>query len=100
LLLPKCLDVTTQLNFFILKPTSSLALSAGSKSGLLGFYDPSIVWEDGTWAYDPDEDDEHDVDSVNNELFVRYRFKGETYEVTFNDEEEVQIPSARASKVE
>lgn len=97
--LPSALDVTVQLNFFLSKQTSTLDLNPGPKSGLLGFYDPSIVrGEDGVWAFDPEDAEEEDGDDVGGEnvLFVRYKYQDRTYEITFSEFDKVHLPSPQA----
>ncbi|KAH9257712.1 hypothetical protein BASA81_004170 [Batrachochytrium salamandrivorans] len=96
-MLPSALDVTVQLNFFLSKQTSTLDLNQGPKSGLLGFYDPSIVrGEDGVWAFDPEDVEEEYDGSGENELFVRYKYQDHMYEITFNEFDKVHLPNPQA----
>ena len=78
--LPKCIDVTEQLQFFV--HNSELDLVALSKASLLGFYDPTRgVRHRG---------------KVRPQLFVRYSFAGHVFELLAEDWEPVHLPSSKA----
>lgn len=89
LLEQKWIDVTVPLQFFV--KDGELSLTASSKAGLLGFYNPCIG-EDQTIA---------SARSVSNSavkplLYVRYAYDGQVFEATFDDDQVVSLPSRYA----
>lgn len=97
------IDATSQMNFYLNKPNDvTLVLKAGSKVGLLGFYDPSIGTESFDAGFAPDEEGEENEEDEEferrrrNRLYVRYWFRGFTYEITFEDEDEMRLPNPAA----
>ncbi|OQR82316.1 hypothetical protein ACHHYP_16224 [Achlya hypogyna] len=76
------IDVTIPLRFFL--QDGRLHLQATSKAGLLGFYNPCVG------LYDPDAPAEAP------QLYVRYAQNGRVYEATFEDAQEVVLPSVHA----
>jgi len=92
------IDVTNQLQFFV--KDSQLHLPPGTKSNYLGFYDVTqyshAYFEDEpmhppNWLSDPP------TRSRDLNLYIRYQYKGQTYEITFDDNEEVKLPSQDAA---
>jgi hypothetical protein len=59
-----------------------LDLCAGSKAGMLGFFNPLTYANATTRA------------AVGCELFVRYSFRGVVYEVTVGDTDPITLPTA------
>ncbi|OQS00935.1 hypothetical protein THRCLA_05818 [Thraustotheca clavata] len=78
------IDVTIPLRFF--SQDGRLHLQAASKAGLLGFYDPCIG------LYDPKSFNAPEAP----QLYVRYSYKGDVFEATFLDTQEVVLPSVHA----
>jgi hypothetical protein len=123
------LDVTVPLQFFTQPAAGSLALPAGSKNSLLGFYHfgadlrnskrkkrRSVLEAFLDDSDDDDDDAEAGADTSYSvgaaglrrsaeqqqevRLFVRYKFGGSLWEAAFEDEEEVALPCPdRATRV-
>jgi len=106
-------DVTVCLQFFT-NENGTVRLPAGSKSGLLGFYCEEIVkgraGRKGVWnrvveGFGADDDEEgvavlvESMGTKKVELYVRYQYEGKVFEVLFDDEEEVALPSPRATEL-
>lgn len=93
------LDVTIPIQFWV--GDSSLMLPGVSKKGMLGFYDMTVEkkldprpiayceWVERFWRKAETKDSDN---LVHPRLWIRYKWKGATYEATFNDKDEVKIP--------
>lgn len=95
------LDVTVPLQFFV--RDSRLSLPAGSKAGILGFYD---VASNPAWLFEkpPANSQEAAAEpyppSISRKprteypgLYVKYRFRGQVFEVTVDDLRPLDLPA-------
>jgi curved DNA-binding protein CbpA len=98
------IDVTIQLNFFV-RPEGILQLRSGTKSKLMGFYNPcSELYYDDEKPPSLSSPADNVMNRNNNNnnkqelhLCIRYTFAQRVYEITYADEEEVHLPGdARA----
>ena len=88
---PQSVDVTVPLQFFV--NDSQLRLHATSKAGLLGFYNPLV----GEYhAHDDVVDASSSAAAAHPQLYVRYAYDGAVFEATFDDEQQVVLPSRYA----
>lgn len=101
------IEVSTQLNFFI-QNKSAIEMKSGSKSGMLGFYNPSLLYESHGDMWNKEDDDcdldpEAEIDSrhltKDNKLWVQYRYRGQVFEKTFQDEQAVVLPAPDAAQL-
>eukprot|EP00903_Cladosiphon_okamuranus_P016023 g14795.t1 len=102
-------DVTVPLQFFV--KDSTLTLPSGSKSHLLGFFTPAPCRPEenspeileggeraGSWRFGPSGEGQEEMGGCGAppaaaQLYVRYQFAGRTFEETFQDTQEVVLPS-------
>ena len=101
------LDVTIPLRFWVSE--SSLVLAESSKSKLLGFYDMSTEkkshrrrkqpsWISGFWRKDSSSS-LSSSSRVTPKLSIEYTYRGASYQMTIEDDEELVLPNDRARLV-